>query len=97
MKYIISENRLESIMTEYLNSLILDKDIINNQAGISVHDMDKEYFTYFSGRRELFTLEDFLDTFEGMFGLNRPQSLKFILHWFGNQFGVKVRKSMPSF
>jgi len=97
MKYIISEGRLERIMTEYLDSFLMDKKVINTESTIIVYDMDKEYFTYFSGRRELFTLEDFLDTFEGMFGLNRPQSLKFILHWFGNQFGVKVRKSMSSF
>ena len=97
MKYIISESQLDKIMIKYLDSFLLDKDIINNQTSLLVYDGDSLLFTYLPRPRELFTLEDFLDTFETMFNLTRPQSLQFILGWFENQFGVTVRKSMTSF
>ena len=97
MKYIISESQLDKIMIKYLDSFLLDKDIINNQTSLLVYDGDNLLFTYLPRPRELFTLEDFLDTFETMFNLTRPQSLQFILGWFENQFGVTVRKSMTSF
>ena len=97
MKYIISESRLDSIMTEYLNSFLMDKKIINTEVTILVYDSDNEYFDYKVGSRELFILEDFSDTFETMFNLTRPRALQFILGWFENQFDVKVRKSMTSF
>lgn len=97
MKYIISESRLEGIMTEYLNNFFMDKEIINTSVIILVYDLDNEYFDYKVKSRELFVLEDFLDTFETMFNLTRPQALQFILGWFENQFGVTVRKSMTSF
>lgn len=97
MKYIISESQLDKIMIKYLDSFLLDKDIINNQTSLLVYDGDKLLFTYLPRPRELFTLEDFLDTFETMFNLTRPQALQFILGWFENQFGVTVRKSMTSF
>lgn len=97
MKYIISESQLDKIIIKYLNSSLLGKDIINTQTSILVYDGDKEYFTYLPRTRELFTLKDFLDTFEAMFNLTRPQALKFILGWFENQFGVTVRESRTSF
>jgi hypothetical protein len=75
----------------------MDKEIINTQTSILVYDGDNLLFTYLPRPRELFTLEDFLDTFENMFNLTRPRALQFILGWFENQFGVKVRKSMTSF
>jgi hypothetical protein len=97
MKYIISESQLDKIMIKYLDSFLLDKDIINTQTSTLVYDGDNLLFTYLPRPRELFTLEDFLDTFETMFNLTRPQALQFILGWFENQFGVTVRKSMTSF
>ena len=97
MKYIISESQLDKIIIKYLNSSLLDKDIINNQTSLLVYDGDNLLFTYLPRPRELFTLEDFLDTFETMFNLTRPQALQFILGWFETQFGVTVRKSMTSF
>ena len=97
MKYIISESQLDKIMIKYLDSFLLDKDIINNQTSLLVYDGDNLLFTYLPRPRELFTLEDFLDTFETMFNLTRPRALQFILGWFENQFDVKVRKSMTSF
>jgi hypothetical protein len=83
-------------MTKYLDSFLMDKEIINTEVSILVHDLDNEYFDYSAGRKELFISGDFLDTFEAMFNLTRPQALKFILGWFENQFGVSVRKSMTS-
>jgi len=89
MKYIISESRLDDIMKKYLDSFLLDKNVIDNQAGIAVYD-DEDYLQYFQRKRELFILGEFLDEFETMFGLTRKESVRFITNWFENEFYVKV-------
>ena len=91
MKYIISESRLDSIMKNYLDSSLLNKEVINNQAGIAVYDDEEDYLQYFSYKRELFILNEFLDEFEAMFDLTRNKSIRFIMDWFENEFQVKVR------
>ena len=90
MKYIISESRLDNIMKKYLDSFLLGKNVIDNQAGIAVYDDEEDYLQYFPRKRELFILGEFLDEFEAMFGLTRNESIKFIRNWFENEFYVKV-------
>ena len=90
MKYIISESRLDDIMKKYLDSYLLGKDVIDNQAGIAVYDPKEDYLQYFPRKRELFILGEFLDEFETMFGLTRKEAVRFIMDWFGNEFHVKV-------
>ena len=92
MKYIISESRLDNIMKKYLDSFLLSKDVIDNQAGIAVYDDEENYLEYFPRKRELFILGELLDEFETMFGLGRTKSLKFISEWFESEFQVDVRK-----
>ena len=91
MKYIISESRLDDIMKKYLDSFLLDKNVIDNQAGIAVYDDEEDYLQYFPRKRELFILGEFLDEFETMFGLTRKESVIFIMDWFENEFHVKVQ------
>ena len=93
MKYIISESRLDDIMKKYLDSFLLDKNVIDNQAGIAVYDDEEEYLQYFPRKRELFILNELLDEFEAVFNLSRNESLKFITKWFENEFHVKVYQS----
>jgi hypothetical protein len=90
MKYIISESRLDNIMKKYLDSFLLSKDVIDNQAGIAVYDDEENYLEYFPRKRELFILGEFLDEFETMFGLTRKEAVRFITNWFENEFHVKV-------
>jgi hypothetical protein len=90
MKYIISESRLDAIMKNYLDSSLLNKNIIDNQAGIAVYDDEEDYLQYFPRKRELFILQEFLDEFEAMFGLTRQEAVRFITNWFENEFYVKV-------
>ena len=90
MKYIISESRLDTIMKNYLDSSLLNKEIIDNQAGIAVYDDEEDYLQYFPGKRELFILKELLDEFEAMFGLTRQEAVRFITNWFENEFYVKV-------
>ena len=90
MKYIISERRLDAIMKNYLDSSLLNKNIIDNQAGIAVYDDEEDYLQYFPRKRELFILKEFLDEFEAMFGLTRQEAVRFITNWFENEFYVKV-------
>ena len=94
MKYIISESRLDAIMKNYLDSSLLNKEIIDNQAGIAVYDDEEDYIfiylQYLPKKRELFILKEFLDDFEAMFGLTRQEAVRFITNWFENEFYVKV-------
>ena len=90
MKYIISESRLDNIMKKYLDSFLLSKDVIDNQAGIAVYDDEENYLEYFPRKRELFILEEFLGEFETMFGLTQQEAVRFITNWFENEFYVKV-------
>ena len=91
MKYIISESRLDSIMTEYLNSSLLNKNIIDNKRGISVFDDEEDLLQYFPRTRELFILGELLGEFESMFGLTRKEAVRFITNCFENEFHVKVQ------
>jgi hypothetical protein len=91
MKYIISESRLDTIMKNYLDSYLLGKNIIDNQAGIAIYDNDEDYLQYFRRKKELFILNEFLDDFESMFSISRTKSLTVISEWFENEFHVKVR------
>jgi hypothetical protein len=78
-------------MKNYLDSYLLGKNIIDNQAGIAVYDDEEDYLQYFTRKKELFILNEFLDEFESMFGLTRNKSVRFIMDWFENEFHVKVR------
>jgi hypothetical protein len=91
MKYIISESRLDTIMKKYLDSFLLDKNVIDNRRGISVFSDEEDYLQYFPRKKELFILDEFLNEFEAMFGLTRKESIRFIMDWFENEFHVKVQ------
>jgi hypothetical protein len=91
MKYIISESRLDKIMTNYLDSSLLNKNIIDNKRGISVFDDEEDLLQYFPRTRELFILGELLGEFESMFGLTRKEAVRFITNWFENEFHVKVQ------
>jgi hypothetical protein len=91
MKYIISESRLNQIMKRFLDSFLLDKNVMDNRRGIAVYDDEEDYLQYFSRNKELFILDKFLDDFEFMFGLTRKESVRFIVDWFENEFHVKVQ------
>jgi hypothetical protein len=77
-------------MKNYLDSYLLGKNIIDNQAGIAVYDDEEDYLQYFTRKKELFILNEFLDHFESMFSVSRTKSLKVISEWFENEFHVKV-------
>lgn len=91
MKYIISESRLDNIMKNYLDSSLLDKNIIDNKRGVSVFNDEEDLLQYFPRTRELFILGELLDEFETMFGLTRKEAVRFITNWFENEFHVKVQ------
>ena len=91
MKYIISESRLDNIMKKYLDSFLLDKNVVDNKRVIAVYSDEEDYLQYFPRKKELFILDAFLDEFEAMFGLTRKESIKFIMDWFENEFHVKVQ------
>jgi hypothetical protein len=91
MKYIISESRLDDIMKKYLDSFLLDKNVIDNKRGVSVFNDEEDLLQYFPRTRELFILGELLDEFETMFGLTRKEAVRFITNWFENEFYVKVQ------
>ena len=91
MKYIISESRLDNIMKKYLDSFLLDKNVVDNKRVIAVYSDEEDYLQYFPRKGELFISDSFLEEFEFMFGLTRKESFRFIVDWFENEFHVKVQ------
>jgi hypothetical protein len=78
-------------MKKYLDSFLLDKNVIDNKRGVSVFNDEEDLLQYFPRTRELFILGELLDEFETMFGLTRKEAVRFITNWFENKFHVKVQ------
>ena len=97
MKYIISESRLDTIMKNYLDSSLLNKEIINNQAGIAVYDRNTdddtsfwtEYMFYNHDDEDLWVNNQFIEEFSYLFNKDYEESLSFIKDWFKKEFNVK--------
>lgn len=97
MKYVISNNRLQDVMKNYLESFLGSKVIedIDNFIVISQPSEDNESdweaymeFAFEDGR--LYVIEDFLRSFSDLFGLNEEDTKNFIKDWFEYKFGVDI-------
>lgn len=97
MKYVISNNRLQDVMKNYLESFLGSKVIedIDNFIVISQPSEDNESdwetymeFAFEDGR--LYVIEDFLRSFSDLFGLNEEETKNFIKDWFEYKFGVDI-------
>ena len=96
MKIIISESKLNVIIFDYLDTLLLSKGHSRVDSFIIIHDNygDTEFYQqmeydFFDGR--LWVSEKFLKTFMDLFGTDKDMSLSLIGRWFEKKFLVDIK------
>ena len=97
MKYIITESKIDMLMTHYLNSWVDSKRLIEfdrfivleNPNGEEENEVDMEYDGE-DGR--LWTRQNFLHTLSDLFGKNWLDTMVFVGKFFEYKFGVQVNK-----
>jgi hypothetical protein len=96
MKYIISENRLNEIITEYLNSWIENKVVSNHRDFILIEEKANDYdewetlmeYDFSDGR--LWVNRNLVRFLVDLFGKNEIDVRVFVGEWFGKNFNVDV-------
>ena len=97
MKIIIKENKIDMLMTEYLNSWVDSRKItefdrfivLENPIGEEENEVDMEYDGE-DGR--LWTRQNFLYTLSDLFSKNYVDTMVFVGKFFEYKFGVEVNK-----
>ena len=98
MKYIISEGRLDKIMTNYLDSFLTSKQILDYDDSLVIADPNAddednphwtEYMFYSFDDEDLWVNNQFIEEFSYLFGKEYEESLSFIKDWFKNKFDLK--------
>jgi len=97
MKYIIKESKLDMLMTEYLNTWVGSRRLIEfdrfivleDPYGEDGNDVDMEYDGE-DGR--LWVRKQFSYTLVSLFGKEQNETLDFIKKYFEYKFGVEVTK-----
>ena len=97
MKYIIKESKLDMLMTEYLNTWVSSRRLIEfdrfivleDPYGEQGNDVDMEYDGE-DGR--LWVRQQLFDTLVDLFGKEENETLEFIGKYFEYKFGVQVIK-----
>jgi len=97
MKYIIKENKIDMLMTDYLNTWVGSRKLIEfdrfivleDPNGEPENDVDMEYDGE-DGR--LWVRQELFDTLVDLFGKGEDETLEFIGKFFEHKFGVQVIK-----
>lgn len=96
MKYIISENRLNEIMTEYLNGWAESKTVSRSSPFIVIEEHSDELgdwdivmeYDFTDGR--LYVSKKITKHLMDLFGKNEKETRDFVGKWFENHFDVEV-------
>jgi hypothetical protein len=97
MKIIIKENKIDMLMTEYLNTWVNSRRLVEfdrfivleDPNGEEENDVDMEYDGY-DGR--LWVRRKIFDTLSDLFGKNYVDTMVFVGKFFEYKFGVEVNK-----
>ena len=97
MKYIISEGRLDKIMTSYLDSFLTSKRILDYDDSLVIADRNTdddtsywtEYMFYNYDDKDLWVNNQFIEEFSYLFNKDYEESIAFIKDWFKKEFNVK--------
>ena len=97
MKYIITESKLDMLMTDYLNTWVSSRRliefdrfiVIEDPNGEPENDIDMEYDGE-DGR--LWVRQELFSTLVDLFGKDNVETLDFIGKFFEYKFGVEVKK-----
>lgn len=93
MKYLITENKLESIIFTYLDSLELE--IIKKWGKVFFKSVENEllhefYIRYDYEKDEGFILTDFVELTSNMFGLDYFTTKNIIKNWVEYKLGINI-------
>jgi len=91
----IRQDKLNSIMTKYLDSIIESAEVMELENSITIYltDDDDELSTiirYFRKNNELHIFNSFLFQFRNIFPIDRWDARDFIGEWFSNKFNTPV-------
>jgi hypothetical protein len=97
MKFIIKESKVDMLMTEYLNSWVNSRRlvefdrfiILENPNGEEGNDVDMEYDGD-DGR--LWFRKEFRHLLTDLFGKSQVETMTFVGKYFEDKFGVEVNK-----
>lgn len=100
MNYLVTYPQLRKFMTEYLNDLLNQFNVIEIDSFIIIdynYDEPDEYsiddiaMEYDSDDGRLYIDKNFLDKFSIWFPLDMEQIKEFIKNWFENMYNVKIK------
>ena len=97
MNYIITENRIHELKTNFLNSYIT-RNITRIDTYFLVYNTNEHdyfeglepFFEYDYSDGRLFINSDIRDNFVSLFGADNSEADEFISNWFSDKFGVTV-------
>lgn len=89
MKYIISEQRLERLVINYLNTLNLEEGNYDSD-GFDIIYNGSEVMAYRNKEKKLYISTDLIKDVRILFSLNQNESIGYIKNWFQDEYNVKV-------
>jgi hypothetical protein len=97
MKYIITESKIDMLMTHYLNSWVDSKRLIEFDRFIVLENFNGEEnneveMEYDGEDGRLWFLKEFRKTLMDLFGRSYVETNEFVGKFFEDKFGVKVNK-----
>jgi len=96
MNYIITENRISELKTNFLDGYIddnvslLDTYLLIHNTGRGEFELYEPFFEFDYSDGRLFINSDVKETFISLFGSNTSDADEFISDWFTNKFDVIV-------
>jgi hypothetical protein len=96
MNYIITENRISELKTNFLDGYIddnvsrLDTYLLIHNDGKGEFELYEPFFEFDYSDGRLFINSDIRETFISLFGSNTSDADEFISDWFTNKFDVIV-------
>jgi len=96
MNYIITENRISELKTNFLDGYIddnvsqLDTYLLIHNTGKGEFELYEPFFEFDYSDGRLFINSDIRETFISLFGSNTSDADEFISDWFTNKFDVIV-------
>jgi hypothetical protein len=97
MNYIITENRIHEIKTNFLNGYVTN-NITRHDTYLLIYNTGNDddfenlepFFEYDYSDGRLFINSDIRDNFMSLFGADNSEADEFISDWFSDKFGVTV-------
>jgi len=98
MKYIITESKLDMLMTDYMDNLLASKKVSDGGGFLLIYDdLGEDYLyeeevviDYNYDNSEMSIRMDLIYMFKAMFSRDIEQTKEFIKNWFENKFNLEV-------